>query len=174
MHKYATAHNREFQAWISYADVAPRNLSVVEKMVRRLGLCVVETGVRWAPFVAKRRENASETRSEDALTYLQPPPPSVGLGVLKFISDSLVIAASSGATTLLYQAIRGWIDTRNGRRIKLRIGELELETTQLSQEEFLRLLSVVREIHNSDQIRTKLLEAGIQTEILGPNPFHPD
>jgi len=168
MHQYATHHKHEFRIWISYADIVPHNLSVIETMVRRLGLRVEESGVRWAPFVAKHGEDASKTDSQEPTTYVHRPT-SIGPAFLKFISDSIVVAASSGATTIVYQAIRNWIDTRNGRRIKLRIGELELETTQLSQEEFLRLLSAVREIRDSDKVRAKLLEAGIKTEILGPN-----
>jgi GNAT superfamily N-acetyltransferase len=168
MRQYATHYKREFRLWISYADVAPDNLSVVETMVKRLGLVVEESGVRWAPLVARQSEDVTKRNTEKVLDYVQRPA-SVGPALLKLISDSIIVAASSGATTLVYQAIRGWIDTRNGRRIKLKIGELELETTQLSQEEFLRLLSVVREIRDSDQVRAKLLEAGIKTEMLDPN-----
>lgn len=167
MHRYATHYKREFRLWISHADVAPQNLSVIETMAKRLGLTVEESGLRWARLVAGRRESTSETLAEYA--FAPQAPPSVGPALVKFVSDSLVLAASSGATTLLYQAIRSWIDSRNGRRIKLKIGDLELETTQLSQRDFLKLLSVVREIRDSDQIRSRLLKAGIQTEIRHPN-----
>jgi GNAT superfamily N-acetyltransferase len=98
MHRYATRHKREFRLWISHADNDAGNLSVIETMVRRLGLHVEESGVRWAPLVAQHGEESSQTDSEEPLTHV-PRPASVGPALLKFISDSIVIAASSGATT---------------------------------------------------------------------------
>jgi hypothetical protein len=45
-------------------------------------------------------------------------------------------------------------------RIRLKLDDLELETTQLSKEEFLNLLDVVREIQRSERVGDKLLKAG--------------
>ena len=79
---------------------------------------------------------------------------------LKFIAGAVALAASSSVTTLMYQAIRSWIDSRNGRRIRFKAGDLELETTQLTQEEFVRLLAALQDMKDTEQIRARLLQAG--------------
>jgi GNAT superfamily N-acetyltransferase len=161
----AKGRHLSLKVWISYSDTSPENLARVEKLLKPIGLRLEPSGLRWAPIVG------AEPDSSPSFETLGPPradSPRLSGAAVKYIADALVLAASSGGGALLYQAIRGWIDVRNGRRIRLKIDDLELETTQLSQDEFLKLLEVVREIQQSDQLKKKLVEAGFSIETFGP------
>lgn len=48
----AVEHGCSLKFWMSYADTAPDNLAIFEKLVLPLGLRVVPAGVRFAPYVA--------------------------------------------------------------------------------------------------------------------------
>ena len=52
---------------------------------------------------------------------------------------------SSGVAVALYKALRLWVDFKNGRRIKIVDGGLEVEATQLSQRQFAELLEILRQ-----------------------------
>ena len=52
---------------------------------------------------------------------------------------------SSGVALALYKALKLWVDFKNGRRIKIVDGSLEVEATQLNQEQFVGLLETLRQ-----------------------------
>jgi len=161
LHGFAAKENRRFRMWISYADVRPENLRVVEKMTKPLGIRLEPAGMRWSPMVRLSTDDSTHLTGRGPFDPDRPTAMSPEL--LKSIAGALTLAASSSLTTLIYQAVRGWIDSRNGRRIKFRTGDLELETTQLSQEEFLKLLAVLRDMKDTE----KLLHSGFPTKELG-------
>ena len=82
----------------------------------------------------------------------------------QFIKDILLIAASSGTTAFLFQLIRSWVDSRNGRKLRVRIGELELEATQMKPDEFLSLLESIQGLQESNEIRKAITRAGFDIE----------
>ena len=58
--KLATVQGCSLKFWISYADTAPENLAMIEKLVLPLGLRVVQANVRFAPYVATGEGEAAE------------------------------------------------------------------------------------------------------------------
>src|SRR5438132_138531 len=46
--------------------------------------------------------------------------------------DLAALVSSSSAAVGLYNLLRMWLDAKNGRRIRVKLGEIELEATQLS------------------------------------------
>jgi hypothetical protein len=66
---------------------------------------------------------------------------------------------SSGVALALYKALRLWVEFKNGRRIKIVDGGLEVEATQLTQEQFVELLEVLRETRETFADSSKTEEA---------------
>jgi hypothetical protein len=82
----------------------------------------------------------------------------------QFIKDILLVAASSGTTAFLFQLIRSWIDSKNGRRLRVRLGDLELEATQMKSDEFLSLLESIQGLQESNEIKKAIVRAGFDIE----------
>lgn len=84
---------------------------------------------------------------------------------------ALTIGTGSLAAAL-YKLLRAWIDLRNGRRIKVKIGSLEIETTQLNPDDFERLLQTIKKAHDAidhtnvkrapDLLRSEMAQEGFQ------------
>jgi hypothetical protein len=56
----------------------------------------------------------------------------------------------------LYQET--WVDARHGRKLKLRVGEIEVEATQMSDADVLRIFELLQKKADQAQIRERLLE----------------
>jgi GNAT superfamily N-acetyltransferase len=56
----AVEHGCSLKFWISYADTAPENLAIIEKLVMPLGLRVVPAHLRFAPYVAAAEFDAPQ------------------------------------------------------------------------------------------------------------------
>lgn len=78
---------------------------------------------------------------------------------------------SSGIALALYKALKLWVDFKNGRRIKIVDGSLEVEATQLSEKQFSKLLDLVQEFHKklapADQVKISLQEKGFSIRSVG-------
>jgi len=70
-------------------------------------------------------------KSDDCVEYFELP---------GFI-DLATLISSTGLGVGIYKLLRLWLDSRNGRRIRIKIGDVELEATQLTKDDFLSLLS---------------------------------
>jgi len=72
---------------------------------------------------------------------------------------------SSGVALALYKALKLWVDSRNGRRIKIVDGSLEVEATQLTQEQFLELLDTLRQrketLAETSEVQETLVKKGL-------------
>ena len=72
---------------------------------------------------------------------------------------------SSGVALALYKALRLWVDFKNGRRIKIVDGSLEVEATQLTQEQFVELLEVLRQrretLADTSELKETLAQKGL-------------
>ena len=76
-----------------------------------------------------------------------------------FVADILLAVASSGVTAVLIQLIRTWVDSKNGRKLKVVIEDIEIEATQMKTEEFLKLIERVQDIRDKNQIRSLLVNS---------------
>ncbi len=92
-----------------------------------------------------------------------------GEAVTRAFSPEIVELAaclgSSGVALALYKALRLWVDYKNGRRIKIVDGSLELEATQLTQDQFVELLETLRRgretLANPMELKEALAQKGI-------------
>jgi GNAT superfamily N-acetyltransferase len=155
--KLAAEHNCDFRIWISCADLAKENLKVIDRIAHSLGLGLIPSGMRWAPVAAVPGFNTSPS-IYDLPQY--DPPAAIAPDTWKSVGELLTGGIAVAASNLLYQVIRSRVDSKNGRRIRVKSGDFELETTQLSEEQFLTLLGTIREAESKHQIKSKLLESG--------------
>ena len=80
----------------------------------------------------------------------------------RVVHDVLVAVASSGFTTAVYSLMKTWVDARNGRKLKIRVGEIEVEATQMAERDVLRIFELLQEKGERARIRELLLDAGKQ------------
>ncbi len=78
---------------------------------------------------------------------------------------------SSGIALALYKALRLWVDFKNGRRIKIVEGGFEVEATQLTQEQFVELIEILRQRREKP---TDSIEIKKTLEQKGLNPVSVD
>ncbi len=77
-----------------------------------------------------------------------------------FIGPVLALLVSSGFTTAVYQVMKSWVDARNGRKLKIKVGDIEVEATQMKEEDVLRIFELLEEKADRKKIRDALIEAG--------------
>lgn len=78
-------------------------------------------------------------KSDEGVEYFDPPT----------FMDIATVVASGGVGIAVYRILRLWLDGVNGRRFRIRIGEIEVEATQLPKQQFLQLISDVLELRKS-------------------------
>jgi len=168
MYNFAKDRHLSFRLWISTADTAPHNLAVIQKMAKPAGLSIQASGVRWAPLVVAP---VSERRTEPAPT--SPPtfpyperPPSVFPGLAMFASTVLTGLGTSLLATVIYEIIKSWFDAKSGNRIRVKLGDVEIETSEVSPDEFLKLLKELQHVKDEAEIRAKILGAGLTITII--------
>jgi predicted GNAT family acetyltransferase len=149
--------------WISFADTAPENLKLIEKIVGTSGLIIQASGVRWARLVAAP---ASDRIAEPVPTFAYPENPPAGPSEAVQLARDVAIGLGTGllsgvAAAFIYDALKSWLDPQNGRRITAKVGDIELSTSEVSPAEFRKLLKAVEKVKNEADIRAKILEAGI-------------
>ena len=83
------------------------------------------------------------------------------------IAELIMYLGTSGIAVAIYELLRLWVDSKNGRKIRIKMGDFELETTQMSEKEFQRLFEILNEQWKSDQwlekreeIQAKFLSEG--------------
>jgi len=100
---------------------------------------------------------------------------------IKFI----VFIGSTGIAAGLYNILKTWAETKNGRKIKIRIEDFEVEVTQMSEEQFLKFLEklidykqAIRENAemrfmraNIKKLHKELLEAGYDAQSEGSSTY---
>lgn len=159
----AERRNSEIRMWVSYPDATPENLKIIDKLTHPLGLGLIPSGLRWAPIAGVAGFNTSPLVYE--LPHFEPPAaivPDVWKSVGELFAGGTGFGFGAAACQLLYRVIQSRVDAKNGRRIRVKLGELELETTQHTDEEFLEVAKKVMDLHTEVQIRSKLLEAGFR------------
>jgi len=73
------------------------------------------------------------------------------------VYDALLAIASSGATAGAMQILKTWVDARNGRKLKVKVGDIEVEATQMSEKDVLRILELLQQKVDQKNIRDLLL-----------------
>jgi hypothetical protein len=76
------------------------------------------------------------------------------------LRDTLIAMTSSGAIAGAYQLLKTWVDARNGRKLKIKVGDIEVEATQMNEEDVLRIFELLEEKADRKKIREALIEAG--------------
>jgi len=77
-------------------------------------------------------------------------------------SENLTFAltVSSAVATAVYQLLKAWVDARNGRKLKIKVGDIEVEATQMNEDDVLRIFELLEEKTDRKKIRAALIEAG--------------
>jgi len=66
------------------------------------------------------------------------------------IPEIIFFLSSSGIAVGLYKLLRLWVDSKNGRKIRVKTGDFEIETTQISEKKFLKLYDILYAKQKSD------------------------
>lgn len=80
-------------------------------------------------------------RSDAGVTYFEWP------GFL----DLATLVSCTGGGVGIYKMLRLWLESRKGRRIRLKIDDVELEATQMTSKDFLRLLESALKMRNQER-----------------------
>jgi len=152
--------------WISFADTEPQNLDVIRKIVEPSGLTVEASGVRWAPLVVASAVDHQVAVPVPRFCY-PTKPPSVPSEIVGLARDIAVGLGTGLASAFLYNAFKSWMDPKNGKRIKAKLGDIELSTSEVSVDEFRKLLKALQKVKEEADIRAKISEAGIKITVVG-------
>tara|TARA_B100001964_G_C13992583_1_gene491316 strand:- start:182 stop:724 length:543 start_codon:yes stop_codon:yes gene_type:complete len=85
------------------------------------------------------------------------------------IYEFLVILWNSGLVITLYKLLQLWIKEKNGRKIKIKIDNFEVEATQLNEKQFLKLFKNIREYkkQNAEAFhRNSAIDPSIKKDLL--------
>ena len=150
--------------WISFADTASENLQRIEKIVGPSGLCIQAGGVRWARLVAAP---SSDLIAGPVPTFPYPEIPPSGPSELVRLASEVAVGLGTGvASTFIYDAFKSWLKPQNGKRITAKVGDLELSTSEVSVDEFRKLLKALKNVQKESDISTKILETGIKITVV--------
>lgn len=130
----AAKSSKLFLAWIPYADAAEHHLEILDRIFQKRGLTIHQTEERWAPYVAARRAGLDDRGQSTS----ELPPPAWNLAFVKAVGE--IVAASAGAKAVVSEVLRGWVEVKNGKRTRIKVGDVEIEATQLDEDSVLRLL----------------------------------
>ena len=86
-------------------------------------------------------------------------PTSIGTELPTIVHQAVALAASSGFTVAVYQLLKTWVDARNGRKLKIKVGDIEVEATQMAEKDVLRIFELLEEKADRAKLREILLEA---------------
>jgi hypothetical protein len=85
------------------------------------------------------------------------PPQDPICGEVPSIVNAVAVAiASSGLTATVLGLLRAWIDARNGRKLKIKVGDIEVEATQMAEKDILHLFDLIQQKADQQKIRTLL------------------
>lgn len=166
--------------WISFPDAVPQNLKIIEKIARPVGLSIQASGERWAPLVAAPIWQRRATPLE---TFSYPESPPAGPAELLRIANEILqnpmfrdvatgTAGVVGSVSLgvvgnfIYDALKSWLKPQNGKKIRAKLGDLELETSEISPSKFIALARSLMQAKSETEVQPKILEAGITLTVI--------
>ena len=68
--------------------------------------------------------------------------------------------------SFVYDALKSWLKPQNGKKIKATLGDLELETSEISPSEFIVLARSLMQAKSEAEVQPKILEAGITLTVI--------
>lgn len=165
MHEKAKSRQLSLRLWIPFSDTAPHNLWFVEETARRYALRVEASGVRWAPLVALP---VGIDRTDQIPTFEYPvEPPSSPHELARIAGEVVLTLGTSVVSRFIYNSLRSWLKPSSGKKIRARLGDLVLETSEVSPDEFMKLIRELQHLKDESEIRSKIQEAGIVITIIG-------
>src|SRR4051794_25459906 len=92
---------------------------------------------------------------DGGVEHTQPVVPVEIIGAItNFVTSTLV---SSGLALGMYRVAKTWVNARNGRKLKIRIGDIEVEATQMKEEDVFRIFELLEEKADRKKIRELLM-----------------
>lgn len=92
----------------------------------------------------------------------------VSRGMPPPIAELILYLGTSGIAVALYELLRLWIEAKNGRKIRVKMGDFEVEATQMSEKQFRRLFEILNERQKANErekheesLRQKLAVEGL-------------
>lgn len=165
IHSMAESKGLPFRTWVSFADTAPQNLEIIERLARPLGLSIRPSGTRWARFVFA----PVWSRSGPVQTFEYPEkPPSVPNQLVQVASEFAIGVAGGLVSNFLYDAVKSWLKPDSGKKIRVRLGDAELETSEISPAEFRKLFKDLQKAKSESEIRSAILQNGISVTVVDP------
>lgn len=161
MGKKAERCGLPLKMWISFADTAPENLSIVQRLVKPAGLTLGGSGVQWCPLAAATQINSRV----DTFSYPQHPP-SGHHELVRQVSEIITGVGTSVVGAFIYDALKSWLDPNNGKRINVKLGDMEISTERVSAEDVIRIAKSLKKINKEDQIRSTIEEIGVQVTVV--------
>jgi len=67
------------------------------------------------------------------------------------IAEIILYLGTSGIAVAVYELLRLWIEAKNGRKIRVKMGDFEVETTQMSEKQFRKLFEILNQQRKSDE-----------------------
>jgi GNAT superfamily N-acetyltransferase len=159
--------------WISFPDAVPQNLKIIEEIGRPVGLSIQASGERWAPLVSapiwQRRATPLKTFS-----YPESPPagPAELLRIANEILQNPLFHEVGGGVILgvvgnfIYDALKSWLKPQNGKKIRAKLGDLEVETSEISSSEFIVLARSLMQAKSEAEVQSRIVEAGITLTVI--------
>jgi len=168
LQEIALSRGLPLRIWISFPDAVPGNLKLIEKLARPTGLSIQGSGERWAPLVAAP---IWQRRATPVKHFLYPEfPPATPAQLLRIVSEILQNPLFQGVSlgvvgNFIYDALKSWLKPQNGKKIKAKLGDVELETSEISPDEFIVLARNLMQAKGEAEIQSKLLEAGLTVNV---------
>ena len=160
----AQSKGLDFRIWVSFADAAPTELNRIEALIRPFALSIQTSAVRWAPLVIVP---VWTRRTEPLQTFEYPShPPSSPSQIAKIAADVAMQLGTGVVAAFLYDALKSWLRRDSGKRIRAKVGDVEIETSEISTDEFLKLAKGLQDLRTEAEIMSKLLEAKINVTIV--------
>jgi hypothetical protein len=149
--------------WISFADTARHNLDVIDRITGRSGLVIQPSGVRWAPLVsAPPRDSLAGPVSSFPYPRV---PPSAPNELVRLATEVAIGLGTGVASAFIYDAFKSWLDPENGKRIKVRLKDMEISTSEVSADDFRKIMIELQNIKEETEIKTKITKTGIDVKI---------
>ena len=166
--------------WISFPDAVQQKLKVIAKIAQPIGLSIQASGERWAPLVAAP---IWQRRATPLKTFSYPESPPAGPAELLRIANEILqnplfrevatgTAKAVGAVSLgvvgnfIYDALKSWLNPQNGKKIRAKLGGLELETSEVAPSEFIALARSLMRAKSEAEVQQKILDAGITLTVI--------
>ncbi len=166
LQEIALSRGLPLRIWVSFPDAVPGNLKVIEKIAPPIGLSIQASGERWAPLVAAP---IWQRRATPVKKFLYPEfPPATPAELLRIANEILPVIGglSLGViSSFVYDALKSWLKPQNGKKIRTKLGDLELETSEIPPSEFIVLLRNLTQAKNEAELQSKILDAGITVKV---------